>query len=178
MTLTAADRQTVESNRADYEKMTSKGLSDLLIEGKVPGRSKVKTRDEKIELLMAQTWGYQEAKAEAAPEPEATPELENTATAETLKIDPAAACASLSDWIVTKQRHPRAIVMVVDVNDPRCAVTYAGDALLLNRLFYTELTHTYFGGTTSIARCRISQGSTSAFALRLKDKGIELVKNY
>lgn len=77
MTLTAADRETIEFNCAKFEKMTVKGLSDMLTEQKVSGRSKAKTRSEKIQLLMAQMWGYQALQTE-----ETTPEPEISTTTE------------------------------------------------------------------------------------------------
>lgn len=195
MTLTIADRKTLEFNNANYAKMTVRGLNDQLSERKVPGRSKATTREAKIELLMSQCWGYQEYKAEKAaatessqkgwekylarqeaPEVTEVPEVtETTKTEEVLTtVDESAASAPLSAWISGKKANPEAIVMVGDESITHDLLTFAGDALKLNRLLHLKLDETWFDDR-AIGQVRISKYSVAALSLRLNDSGITLI---
>jgi hypothetical protein len=173
-----------QNTRLGLENSISRHL-DKALNG-IPGRSAARTKLDKINFLLAQDYTigadgivYEKndpraAEAVAPTVPEETEEDRDNATL--MEIDPQVAEQHfpLSQWIEGKKQNPRAIVMVENNEDPRCLLTYAGDAAIASKLLYLRKGDAWFGDQ-GFDKVEIGKGALPSFRLRLKDHGYEVI---
>jgi hypothetical protein len=154
----------------------------------IPGRSAARTKLEKINMLMAQDFMigadgiiYEksdprvlEAVAPIVPEETADIKAAKKATAVLMDIVPKVVSIPLTEWAEAKKANPRAIVLVEDITDRRCLITYAGDALILGQRLHHKLDDVWFGDQ-SFDLVRIGKTALEPTRLRLKHHGFEVI---
>lgn len=183
-----ADTVTYERYYADRLRLEN-GVTrqlDAALKG-IAGRSKAKTKLDKINFLLGQDYwitgaGIIKSKEETPTEaelevpivPEPTPEAK--VSAELMAIDPKVATKHypLLQWIEAKKADPEAIVMVQDQGDNRCWITFAGDATITAKLLHLMKNEVWFGDQC-FDLVRIGKTAFSAFSSRLKDKGYRAI---